>query len=91
MKFNSNEIETILFHKQMNLYTRIDNLLNQKFDELPPDTISDLTSTLIELDDRIQSYKMELKQKEMFGTTYHKIRNNKKIEEISLMEIFSTI
>ena len=66
MKYNSNEIETILFHKQMSLYTRIDNLLNQKFDGLPPDTISDLTSTLIELDDRIQSYKRELKQREMY-------------------------
>ena len=75
----------------MNLYTRIDNLLNQKFDELEPDIISDLTSTLIELDDRIQSYKRGLKQKELFGTTYHKIRSNKKVEEISLMEIFSTI
>jgi hypothetical protein len=91
MKYNSNEIENIIFHKQMNLYTRIDNLLNQRFEELEPDVISDLTSTLIELDDRIQSYKRDLKQKELFGTTYHKIRNNKKIEEISLMEIFSTI
>jgi hypothetical protein len=69
MKYNSNEIETILFQKQMNLYTRIDNLLNQKFDELLPDTISDLTSTLIELDDRIQSYKRDLKQREMFNGT----------------------
>ena len=75
----------------MNLYTRIDNLLNQKFDELPPDTISDLTSTLIELDDRIQSYKRDLKQRELFGTTYHKIRNNKKVDEISLTEIFRNI
>jgi len=66
MKYNSNEIETILFQKQMNLYIRIDNLLNQKFDELPPDTVSDLTSTLIELDDKIQSYKRELKQREMY-------------------------
>ena len=66
MKYNSNEIETILFHKQMNLYTRIDNLLNQKFDEIEPDVISDLTSTLIELDDRIQSYKRDLKQREMY-------------------------
>jgi len=67
MKYNSNEIETILFHKQMNLYTRIDNLLNQKFDKLEPGVISDLTSTLIELDDRIQSYKRDLKQREMFS------------------------
>jgi len=50
----------------MNLYTRIDNLLNQKFDELEPDVISDLTNTLIELDDRIQLYKRDLKQREMF-------------------------
>ena len=91
MKYNSNEIETILFQKQINLYTRIDNLLNQKFDELEPDVISDLTSTLIELDDRIQSYKRDLKQRELFGTTYYKIRNNKKVEEISLIEIFSKI
>ena len=69
MKYNSNEIETILFHKQMNLYTRIDNLLNQRFEELEPDVISDLTSTLIELDDRIQSYKRDLKQREMFNGT----------------------
>jgi len=66
MKYNSNEIETVLFHKQMNLYTRIDNLLNQKFDKLEPGVISDLTSTLIELDDKIQSYKRELKQREMY-------------------------
>ena len=91
MKYNSNEIETILFHKQMNLYTRIDNLLNQRFEELEPDVISDLTSTLIELDDRIQSYKRDLKQRELFGTTYHKIRNNKKVDEISLTEIFRNI
>jgi len=90
MKYNSNEIETVLFHKQMNLYTRIDNLLNQKFDKLEPGVISDLTSTLIELDDRIQSYKRDLKQRELFGTPYQKIRNNKKEEEISLIEIFST-
>jgi len=67
MKYNSTEIETILFHKQMNLYTRIDTLLNQKFDELEPGVISDLTSTLIELDDKIQYYKRELKQREMFN------------------------
>jgi len=66
MKYNSTEIETVLFNKQMSLYTKIDNLLNQKFDELQPDTISDLTTTLIELDDRIQSYKRELKQREMY-------------------------
>jgi hypothetical protein len=91
MKYNSNEIETILFHKQMNLYTRIDNLLNQKFDELPPDTISDLTSTLIELDDRIQSYKRDLKQRELFGVSYHNFRKSRKVEGISLTEIFRNV
>ncbi len=91
MKYNSNEIETILFHKQMNLYTRIDNLLNQKFDELPPDTISDLTSTLIELDDRIQSYKRDLKQRELFGVSYNNFRKSRKVEGISLTEIFRNV
>ena len=91
MEHNSSEIERILINRQIKLYKRIDDLLNQRFNELEPDIISDLTSTLIELDDRIQSYKRDLKQRELFGTKYHKNRNNKKVEEISLIEIFSTI
>ena len=66
MKYNSNEISDILFEKQISLYSKIDTLLNQKFNELQPDIISDLTTTLIELDNRIQLYIKELKQREMY-------------------------
>ncbi len=66
MKYNSNEISDILFEKQISLYNKIDTLLNQKFNELQPDIISDLTTTLIELDNRIQLYIKELKQREMY-------------------------
>lgn len=88
MKYTSTEIETILFNKQMSLYTKIDNLINQKFNELDPDMLSVLTRTLMDLDDRIQFYKKNLKHGELFGVTYHNNRKEKKIEEISLMEIY---
>jgi len=88
MKYTSNEIETILFNKQMSLYTKIDNLINQRFNELDPDMLSVLTRTLMDLDDRIQFYKKNLKNGELFGVTYHNNRKEKKIEEISLMEIY---
>lgn len=91
MKYNSNEIETILFNKQMSLYTKIDNLINQRFNELDPDMLSVLTRTLMDLDDRIQFYKKNLKNGELFGVTYHNNRKEKKIEEISLTEIYKTI
>lgn len=52
--------------KQLSLYDRIDNLIQTKFEELGPETISDLTSTLIDLEDKIQLNLKELKQREMF-------------------------
>ena len=91
MKYNSNEIETILFNKQMSLYTKIDILINQRFNELDPDMLSVLTRTLMDLDDRIQFYKKNLKHGEMFGITYHNNRKEKKIEEISLVEVLNLI
>lgn len=91
MKYNSNEIETLLFNKQISLYTKIDNLINQRFNELDPDMLSVLTRTLMDLDDRIQFYKKNLKQGELFGITYHNNRKEKKIKEISLVEIYNSL
>lgn len=67
MRYNSKEISDIIFEKQMSLYTKIDNLINQKFNELDPDMLSVLTRTLMDLEDRIQFYIKELKQREMFN------------------------
>jgi hypothetical protein len=66
MRYNSTEISLSLLEKQLSLYDRIDNLIQTKFEELGPDTISDLTSTLIDLEDKIQLNLKELKQREMF-------------------------
>ncbi len=66
MKYNSTEISLSLLEKQLSLYDRIDNLIQTKFEELGPETISDLTSTLIDLEDKIQLNLKELKQREMF-------------------------
>jgi hypothetical protein len=52
--------------KQLSLYNRIDNLIQTKFEELGPEIISDLTSTLIDLEDKIQMNLKELRQMEMY-------------------------
>jgi hypothetical protein len=75
MKRNSKEIEELLFNKQIDLYIRIDNLINKQFDELEADVMSVLTRTLMDLEDRIQLYKKELEKREMYGNTF-KERNN---------------
>lgn len=75
MKYNSNDIEELLFKKQLNLYIRIDNLINNKFESIEADIMSVLTRTLMDLEDKIQIYKKEIKQKEMFGKTFEE-RNN---------------
>ena len=67
MTYNSTEISLSLLEKQLSLYDRIDNLIQTKFEELGPETISDLTSTLIDLEDKIQLNLKELKQREMFN------------------------
>jgi hypothetical protein len=81
MEYNSSEIERIIINRQINLYKRIDNLLNQRFNELEPDIISDLTSTLIDLDDRIYNYTKGIKNSELFGITYNSNRKQIKLEE----------
>jgi len=91
MKYNSTEIETVLFNKQMSLYTKIDNLINQRFNELDPDMLSVLTRTLMDLDDRIQIYKKELQHGEMFNINYTRNKKERKLEGISLVEIYRSI
>lgn len=66
MRYNSTEISLSILEKQISLYDRIDNLIQSKFEELGPDTISDLTSTLVDLEDKIQLNLKELKQREMY-------------------------
>ena len=66
MRYNSTEISLSILEKQLSLYDRIDNLIQTKFEELGPDIISDLTSTLIDLEDKIQLNLKELKQREMY-------------------------
>jgi hypothetical protein len=66
MKYNSTEISLSLLEKQLSLYNRIDNLIQTKFEELGPEIISDLTSTLIDLEDKIQMNLKELRQREMY-------------------------
>ena len=82
MKLNSYEIDSQLFNKQMELYIKIDNLINKRFDELEPDILSVLTRTLMDLDDRIQIYKKGLQHGEMFNGGQY--RNSK--EKIGLKE-----
>jgi hypothetical protein len=77
MEYNSSQIERILINRQINLYKRIDDLINYRFNELDPGIISDLTSTLIELDDRIHNYTKEMKNSELFGVSYHNNRKQK--------------
>ena len=66
MRYNSTEISLSLLEKQLSLYDRIDNLIQTKFEELGPERISDLTSTLIDIEDKIQLNLKELKQREMY-------------------------
>lgn len=75
MKRTSVEIEELIFNKQLELYIRINNLINKQFNELDADVMSVLTRTLIDLEDRIQFYKKELEKKEMYGNSFEE-RNN---------------
>ena len=90
MKLNSYEIDNQLFKKQMNLYMKIDNLINKKFDELEPDILSVLTRTMMDLEDRIQTFRKGLQNREMYTVNYIRNPKEKKIET-SLMEIYKSI
>ena len=90
MKFNSYEIEEILFNRQLNLYQRIDDMIKKHFDELDSDRLAVLSRTLLELEERMQLYKKGLQNGELFGITYHSNRKPK-YEGISLLEIYISI
>jgi hypothetical protein len=91
MKFNSYEIEEILFNRQLDLYQRIDDMIKKHFDELDSDRLAVLSRTLLELEERMQLYKRGLQHSELYGATYSSIRKDKKLEGISLMEIYYSI
>jgi hypothetical protein len=91
MKFNSYEIDDILFNRQLSLYQRIDDLIKKHFNELDSDRLAVLSRTLLELEERMQLYKKGLQHSELFGVTYRNNRKERKLEGSSLMEILSTI
>lgn len=91
MKLNSYEIDNQLFKKQMNLYMKIDNLINSRFNEFDPDMLSVLTRTLMDLDDKIQIYKKGLQHGEMFNVNYSRKLKERKVEETSLIEIMKKL
>jgi hypothetical protein len=75
----------------MGLYMKIDNLINKRFDEIDPDMLSVLTRTMMDLEDRIQIYKRGLHHGEMFNMNYTRNPKERKLEGISLMEIYQSI
>ena len=91
MELVSFEIDRQLFRKQMSLYMKIDNLINSRFNEFDPDMLSVLTRTLMDLDDKIQIYKSGLKHGEMFNVNYSRKPKERKLEGISLVEIYRSI
>ncbi len=91
MKLNSYEIDNQLFKKQMSLYMKIDTLINSRFNEFDPDMLSVLTRTLMDLDDKIQIYKNDLKHIEMFNVNYTRNKKESKLESVSLIEIYNSI
>ncbi len=91
MKFNSYEIDDILFNRQLSLYQRIDDLIKKHFNELDSDRLAVLSRTLLELEERMQLYKKGLQHSELFGVTYRNNRKERKLEGLSLMEILSSI
>ena len=75
----------------MSLYMKIDNLINSRFNQLDPPMLSVLTRTLMDLDDRIQVFKKSLKHGEMFNVNYTRNPKERKLEGISLIEIYRSI
>ena len=91
MKFNSYEISNLLFKKQLEMYLKIDRLIQNRFDELNPDMLSVLTRTQGELSDKIEIYTKGLKHGEMFNVNYIRNPKERKLEGISLVEIYRSI
>lgn len=91
MELNSFEIDNILFKKQMNLYNRIDALINKDFDTIDADRLAVLTRTMNDLEGSIQLYKKGLQNGELFGLSYHNLRTQRKSKGLSLREIYLSI
>ncbi len=91
MKFNSYEISNLLFQKQLDMYLKIDKLIQNRFDELDPEILSVLTRTQGELSDKIEIYTKDLKHGEMFKVNYTRNKKERKLEGISLVEIYRSI
>ena len=91
MKFNSYEISNLLFQKQLDMYLKIDKLIQNRFDELDPEILSVLTRTQGELSDKIEIYTKDLKHSEMFNVNYTRNPKERKLEGISLKEIYKSI
>jgi hypothetical protein len=91
MKFNSYEISNLLFQKQLDMYLKIDKLIQNRFDELDPEILSVLTRTQGELSDKIEIYTKDLKHGEMFNVNYTRNKKESKLESISLIEIYNSI
>lgn len=91
MKLNSYEISYLLFKKQLDMYLKIDKLIQNRFDELDPDILSVLTRTQGELSDKIEIYTKELKHGEMFNINYTRNSKERKLESSSLIEIYNSI
>jgi hypothetical protein len=91
MKFNSYEIDDLLFNRQLSLYQRIDDMIKKHFNEFDSDRLAVLSRTLLELEERMQLYKKGLQHSELFGVNYRNNRKERKLEGLSLMEILSSI
>ena len=91
MKQNSYEISNLLFKKQLGMYLKIDKLIQAKFDELDPDMLSVLSRTQGELSEKIELYIRDLKHGELFNVNYTRNPKERKLEGISLVEIYHSI
>jgi hypothetical protein len=87
MEMNSYEIDRLLYQRQIRLYQRIDDLINNQFEKFDPDMLNVLTGTLMDLDDKVQLYKRGLQNGELFGVSYHNNRKQRKLEGFSLLEM----
>ena len=91
MKQNSYEISNLLYKKQLGMYLKIDKLIQAKFDELDPDMLSVLSRTQGELSEKIELYIRNLKHGELFNVNYTRNPKERKLEGISLIEIYNSI
>jgi hypothetical protein len=66
MKYNSNEIDYMLFRNDLELYERINNIVKLRIDTIDEDRLSILLGRLLDLNTNISLYSKMLKSKEMY-------------------------